>query len=194
MTRLSADLAITAKACKLDSDATAMAGTSQRGAAILAHVAGALRTAADIYGLDPTLDGCPAGRERDLDLVMELARQIPVVVRQAVRGGPDERWPIEDRWAEAEVLADRLPAILDRALAAARPDYAEPDVSREISRMWLIAAAPHVFALAEQIAEAVVKAGSLPHVCPEVGRIGELAQELMNLATALEAMQPKEGP
>ncbi|MDF5758591.1 hypothetical protein [Spongiactinospora sp. TRM90649] len=167
-------------------DARAAACTSERGRSILRAVADAYRAVAEIYALDPTLKGCPARRERDLDLVVELCRQIPVLVRRAVEGRDADRWPIDDRWAEAEAMAGRLPEILDRARAVARPDHATPAGSQAISRTWLVAASDRVAAAGEDLHDALAKARSLPHPAQEIAELSALADQIIQRAAALD--------
>ncbi|MFI6819239.1 hypothetical protein ACIBG7_43110 [Nonomuraea sp. NPDC050328] len=165
-----------------------------RGAEVLRAVADAYRQVVAIYASDPTLNRCPAGRERDLDLALEIGRQIPYIVRQALEGREPERWPIEDRWAEAEAMAARLPEILDRARAAARPDHATPDGSRAISAMWLRAAASQIEFAGLEILRAIDRARSLPHPAPGAEDLAALARVIITSAEVLraerEAAQP----
>ncbi|MFF3443611.1 hypothetical protein [Streptosporangium sp. NPDC002721] len=158
-----------------------------RGASLLGVIAKTCRAAADVYASDPTLDGCPAGRERDLDLVEELCRQIRSLIRSAVSGRGAARWPVEDRWVEAEALTGRLPVILGRARAVARTDHDTPDGSREISRLWLAAASTQIRAAGEQLQAAIRRAGRLPHPAPEVAELADLAERVIEHADKLEA-------
>ena len=165
----------------------AMDGLCERGVALLAQVADAYRTAVEIYVSDPTLENCPAGRERQLDLAEEICRQVRSLVRSAISGHQTERWPIEDRWEEAEAMAARLPDILAEARAQARPDHATPEGSRAISRVWLAAASHRIGAAGEALREALTKASSVPHPAPEIAELDALAAEIIKRAEALEA-------
>ncbi|MFC6081035.1 hypothetical protein [Sphaerisporangium aureirubrum] len=158
----------------------------ERGASLLATVASHLRAAADIYATDPTLINCPAGRERDLNLLAELARQIAALVRTAATGRSPERWPIENRWAEAEAAAARLPVILERARAAARPDHATPEGSHAISLLRLNAATGRIHRLADDLRAALGAALALPHPTPEAIELAELADRITTHITALQ--------
>ncbi|MEU8040909.1 hypothetical protein [Streptosporangium sp. NPDC049078] len=158
-----------------------------RGVPLLATIADTCRAAADVYASDPTLDGCPAGRERDLDLVEELCRQIRSLIRSAVSGRGAARWPVEDRWAEAEALTARLPVILGRARAAARTDHDTVDGCRDISRLWLTAASGGIRAAGEQLRAAIGRAGGLPYPAPEVAELAVLAEQVIGHADKLEA-------
>jgi hypothetical protein len=162
---------------------------ADRGASLFSAIAGAYRECAQIYACDPTLVDCPAGRERDLDLVAELCRQIGAMVRNARGGRLADRWPIEDRWAEAEALAEHLPVILARARAVARPDHATPEASRDISRMWLTAASGSIREVGEQLHAAVARALSLAHHAPEAEELAGLAEQIIKLANDAEAMR-----
>ncbi|MFC4006592.1 hypothetical protein ACFOY2_05125 [Nonomuraea purpurea] len=161
-------------------------GMCERGAALLNRVAAAYRLAAEIYTSDPTLERCPAGRERQLDLAAEICRQILPRVRSAIEGRQADRWPVEDRWEEAEALAARLPDILAEARAQARTDHATPDGSREISRMWLAHSSHRIHLAGEGLRDAVAKAKSLPHPDPEIAELEALADEIVARAEKLE--------
>lgn len=144
---------------------------------LLAEVAARLREAAAVYEADPTLSGDPAGRERLLDLICELGRQVVCLVRQACRpDGPRRR--AGERWEEAEALAARLPVLLAQARAQARPDHATPAGSQEISQLWLEAAHPQIRRAAEQLQAALERALSLPHPSPRAAELSRLAAEV----------------
>lgn len=162
-------------------------GVCERGSRLLTAVADAYRTAADIYESDPTLEGCPAGRERQLDLAAELCRQLTPLVRNATSGRGADRWPIEDRWEEAEALASRLPDVLAEARSQARPDHATPDGSREISRLWLAHSSHLIHMAGVSLRDSLAKAGSLPCPDTEVAELAALANEIIKRAEALEA-------
>jgi hypothetical protein len=100
----------------------------QRAADLLRPVAAAVRDAAALYQVDPTLAGDPAHRDRDIDVLAEIARQLVPLVHYAVRDAADPKSQIRaaQRWAEAEALAARVPQFLAAATAQARPD----DVAR----------------------------------------------------------------
>lgn len=100
-------------------DAVATRLGDERATKLLAGVATCLREGAEVYEQDPTLVRDAAHRDRPLDLLGELGRQIPHLVHSAVDGRMPERWPIADRWAEAEALTGRMPEILAEARAAA---------------------------------------------------------------------------
>jgi hypothetical protein len=164
-----------------------MDGLCERGVALLATVADAYRTAAEIYSSDPTLENCTAGRERQLDLAEEICRQVRSLVRSAMSGHQAERWPIEDRWEEAEAMAAHLPEVLAKARAQARPDYATPEGSQAISRMWLAASSHRIGQAGEALWEALAKASSVPYPDPEIVELEALAAEIIKRAEALEA-------
>lgn len=164
----------------------AMDGLCERGVALLSGVADAYRTAVGIYVSDPTLENCTAGRERQLDLAEEFCRQVRSLVRSATSGRGADRWPVEDRWEEAEAIAARLPDVLAEARAQARPDHATPAGSRAISRMWLAAASHRISAAGEALREALTKASSVPYPAPEIAELEALAAEVIKRAEALE--------
>ena len=164
----------------------AMDGLCGRGVALLAAVADAYRTAAEIYSSDPTLENCTAGRERELNLAEEICRQVSSLVRSAANGRGADRWPLEARWEEAEAIAARLPQILADARAHARPDYATPEGSQAISRMWLAASSHRISAAGEALREALTKASSVPYPAPEIAELEALAAEVIKRAEALE--------
>lgn len=172
---------------KADSADRATTNVPERGLALLASIAEACRAAAEIYASDPTLDGCPAGRERTLDLIDEMCRQIRGVVRSAVSARGVDRWPIEDRWVEAEAMTARLPVLLARARAVARTDHATEEGSRAISRMWLVAASRSVRDAGEQLQAALVRARSLPYPALEIAELAEIAERIIKRANELEA-------
>ena len=161
-------------------------GQSGRGAALLVNVTEAYRAAADILAADPTMENCPAGRQRHLDLAEEICRQVVSLVRSAGSGRCLDRWPVEDRWQEAEAMADRLPAILAEARAQARPDYATPEGSQAISRMWLASSSCRIHLAGEALREALSKARSMPYPDPEVAELEALAEEIIKRAGALK--------
>lgn len=163
----------------------AMVGLCERGAALMSTVAEAYRACAVIYVIDPTMEDCPAGRERQLDLAVEICRQIKTLVRSAASGHAADRWPIQDRWEEAEALAGSLPNIVAEARAQARPDYGTPEESRAISRMWLAASSRRIRQAGEALSEALSKARSVPHPDPEIAELEALAEEIMRRAEAL---------
>lgn len=165
----------------------AMSGVCERGTALMAAVAGAYREAADIYATDPTLENCLASRQRQLDLAEEICRQVPNLVRSATSGKDADRWPIEDRWEEAEAMASRLPAVLAEARAQARPDHATPEGSRAISRMWLAASSHRINLAGQALREALAKAHTLPYPDPEIAELAALADEIVKRAEALVA-------
>ncbi|MEU7900348.1 hypothetical protein AB0B45_46885 [Nonomuraea sp. NPDC049152] len=134
----------------------------ERASRLLAIAAGYLREAAAVYDIDPTLVGDPTGRERDLDLIADLGRQFVALVRQACR--PEHpRWPVVDRWAEADALAGCLPVLVEQARAVARPDHDTTEGSAEISQRRLAAVHGQVWAAGEQLEAAVRRAASLPY-------------------------------
>lgn len=167
----------------------AMSGLCERGAVVMFAVAAAYREAANIYATDPTLENCPAGRMRHLDLAEELCRHIPGLVRSATTGRQADRWPIEDRWEEAEALTGRLPAILADARAQARPDHDTQEGSRAISRMWLVASSQKIRKAGETLSEALSKARSVPYPDPEIAELEALAAEIIERAQVLD-LQP----
>lgn len=177
-------LALLRKAAVTECDART---APDRGAAILGVVAETYRAAAEIYAGDPTLEGCPAGRERDLDLVDEICRQIRALVRSATSARGAERWPLADRWAEAEAIAGRLPVVVARARTVARPDHATLDGSRAISRLWLTASRSAIRSAGEQLQAALTRARSLPHPAPEIDELSNLAERIIKAADDLEA-------
>lgn len=173
---------LTREAARLDEIAAA---TPERGAAILTAGAGALRTVAEIYALDPTMADCPIGRARGLDLVEEIVRQLRPLVGQAVDGRNADRWPIEARWEEAEALAGRLPVHLERARALARPDHDTPEGSQAISRMRLEAASGYIRRVGEQLLSGIQDAADLPYPDPEVAELAAIAKSLAERAARL---------
>lgn len=150
-----------------------------RAAGLLRPAAAALREGADLYLLDPTLGGDPAGRERSLDLLTELGRQLLGLIRNASNGRDDPRWPIWRRWDEAEALATRFTVVLAWARMQAYLDHASPERCRELSALWLAAEHPYIAEAAETLRSAISRALSLPHPA-------EAAVELDRLAAALD--------
>ncbi|RCG27206.1 hypothetical protein DQ384_26160 [Sphaerisporangium album] len=173
----------------------ARTGLPERAIRLLTTAAAHLRDAAAVYDCDPTLVGCPAGRERDLDLIAELARQIHIVVRGAAATPAGARWPTEDRWALAEALAGRLPAALERAQAVAHPDHATPEGSRAISLLRLAAAQGHLREWAHALRASLDPALALPHPAAEATELAGLIDQITARINALEhPCTPSEAP
>lgn len=151
----------------------------ERAAELLRPAAAALRKGADLYRVDPTLEGDPAGRERPLDLLAELGRQLLPLVRNAGNGRDHPRWPTWLRWEEAEALAARFPVVLGWARMRAYLDHASPERCRELSALWLANEHQALAKAARILRSATERALSLPHPAPA-------AVELALMATALE--------
>jgi hypothetical protein len=179
MTREPRQLALRRKAEDLDEKAANL--LSMRGKAVLKAGALALREAANIYDLDPTLEDCPANRERDLDLIEEMCRQLWPMCRSAARG--------DSPWEDAEAMSGRLPDLWVKARTVVRTDHHTPEGSAAISHMWLIRASGYIREAGEHLREAIAKAGSLPYVTPEVAELAALADELIARAERLEAQR-----
>lgn len=150
---------------------------NERASHLLAVVADCLRGGAGVYESDPTLVGDAAHRDRPLDLLSELGRQIPHVVRSAVDGRRPERWPIADRWKEAEELTGRMPEILTEARAAA-VDISVPSASEQVSALRLRANASYIENDTEAIRNRLRSALNLPHPHPAARRLAELTDEI----------------
>lgn len=177
----------------------------ERAAALFAPVAAALRDGADLYRIDPTLDGDPTGRYRDLDVMAELARQLPPLTWQALRPPPSHVVPPEgaaqwqaERWDEAEALAARVPELLAAARAKARADHAEPDGSRAISRAWLTVALPKVADAVQDALAALAKPLSLPHRDPDAAalavQLAAVSDRIRELDAQLDTEQVVQQP
>lgn len=144
---------------------------------LLRPAAAGLRDAADLYRVDPTLYRCPAGRERALDVVWEIGRQLSPLTRQAITGR-------EGAWEEAEVMSARLLLWLEAARTQAYPDHASPQRSRELSARWLAASSHRIDEAASTLRSAVRQALSLPHPAEAAVELGRLAAVLEEHAAA----------
>jgi hypothetical protein len=80
---------------------------------MLTATAAHCRHAATVYDLDPTLADEPW---REVDLLVELARQVSAMVRNALSDWGLDRWPAADRWAEAEALFERVGVIAEKVV------------------------------------------------------------------------------
>ena len=178
ITREPRQVALRRQAADLDQKA---ADLVRRGKDVLKTAADALREAANIYDLDPTLEDCTTNRERDLDLIVEMCRQLWPMTRQAARG--------DALWDEAEAMAARLPEILAKARKAARLDHATPEGSAAISRLWLAHECATIREAAGVIRRAIAKQASLPYVVHEVAELAALADELIARADRLAAQR-----
>lgn len=109
---------------------------ADRARAMLTALAETVQTAADSLLTDPTLATEPdgAGTFRIVDLVAELVRQECRLLRHVFARSGLDRWPIADRWAEAEALHARALQLAARIPdTVPRPDYATADGCRAIS-------------------------------------------------------------
>ena len=164
-------------------EATASELGDERATRLLDVAAEHLRGGADIYEADPTLVNDPAFRLRHLDLLAELGRQIPPLIRNAVDGRLPERWPIAQRWEEAEALISRMPVILEEARAAAA-DVSVPADSERVSAIRLASRAGYIEEAAERIRQMLRPALDLPHAHPAAKELATLADQISNLVAA----------
>ncbi|CUU60775.1 hypothetical protein Ga0074812_14721 [Parafrankia irregularis] len=135
---------------------------------------------ATAFDIDPTLADerrTSTGRLRLVDLVAELSRQIPPLVRHALSTRNLDRWPTGDRWAELEILATRGAELAARAFAEVpRRDHATVTGSQAISLLRLAANRDRLQAAAAAIRDAVAPAVlRLPHPADEVGELLRIA-------------------
>ncbi|WIX76742.1 hypothetical protein QRX50_35640 [Amycolatopsis carbonis] len=160
----------------------------------LVEVGAALRALADALRGDPTLATEPmhSGRFRPVDLVIELARQLPMVLRQATvpedSGGRDSRpGYLVERHAEADAVADR---ILELAAGAARlvPRLDSTTVAgaREISRRRLATHSTALQEAAELLRDAAEAALAVAHPDPVAVSLAAMAVQLRAHHTELE--------
>ena len=104
---------------------------------ILEDAAGACRRATAVFRHDPTLADEPWLRE--VDVFVELVRQLTVMVLRVLSALPGPG--LNGRsgkvytlmWHEAQVLAERIPALAENVLACARPDHDTPAGQQAIS-------------------------------------------------------------
>lgn len=164
-------------------EATASELGDKRATRLLVVVAEHLRGGADVYEADPTLVNDPAFRQRPLDLLAELGRQLPPLIRNAVDGRFAERWPVAQRWEEAEALTRRMPEILEEARAAAA-DITVPSDSERVSALRLAAGASHIREATETIRRMLRPALDLPHSHPAARELAALADQISSLIAA----------
>lgn len=159
----------------------------ERAAPLLSTTAAALREAAALYGSDPTLDRCPTGRDRPFDLLAELGRQLRPLLKNAVTGQNPERWPIEQRWAEAEALVARVPVILEECRSVVLPDPRDPDALRALSTRRLMDCNGMLGEAADRVRRAVAPALALEHPDPRALQILTLSEALEEHRRVLDA-------
>lgn len=94
---------------------------------MLTEMAAHCRRATTVFDLDPTLAGEPW--IRDVDVLVELVRQLDTMVRSVLRApagngrfGRDGQG-IGQMWHEAQLLMERVPVLADEILARARLDH-----------------------------------------------------------------------
>lgn len=164
-------------------EAAAATLNDARATDLLARAAGYLREGASVYESDPTLVNDRAARNRPLDLLDEIGRQLQPLVRGAVRGDRPERWPVAERWADAEVLVSRMADVLGEARAAAR-DVSVPAQSEEVSARRLASIAGHLAEEADRIRALLRPALELPHAHPAAEQIAQLAGQIDAIVAA----------
>lgn len=165
-----------------------------RAARILGDLAGRCRAAAAALMEDPTLASEPvcSARFRPVDLLAELARQLaPLLVNAELNHVGLDRWPREQRWAEAEALYRRACEFADLIpRTVVRPDHATVAGCQAISRARLAAHAGDVRVAADLLRGALADAmRGLPHPDPQASELAELADILRQHAEQLAAVQ-----
>jgi hypothetical protein len=156
-------------------------------AELLAWVAGLQREMAGFYAADPTLEQDATGltmcwRDREIDLAGELCRQLPAVLSQARHGERHGATP-----AELDAMVTRIGLVMAEARKAPRPNWREPEVSRELSLLRLRGACPSVIEAATNAEARLSPALQLPHPAAEVLELLALAAALRERAEALLA-------
>lgn len=169
---------------ELREDAARLGG---RAAKILGPAAHLLDQAAQVYDTDPTIEGEHSQRQRPLDFIQELGRQIKPLVRQAAHGPgrvvPDvEQW-CEDRWCEGEAMLGRLRDLLPEAQAQA-VDTSTVEGSHRVSSIRLAKACGRIEELAREARSALAGALVLPHPVPAAVDLAQLAGQLAEAAKA----------
>jgi hypothetical protein len=168
--------------------------THERGRRLLAETAAAARSAAEVFTVDPTLHDEPfgTGRLRAVDLLCELGRQVPNMVRWALSDRRLAHQPAEERWAEAEALATRAGEIAQHVLATVpRTDHATVEGSQAISLERLATRHNDLAEAADTIRAALAPAARLPHPTGQVSKLEGLAGALDRFAAELAQVHEK---
>lgn len=129
----------------------------KRAREILTAMAGHCRTAASVFGIDPTLATEPrdTGRFRSIDLLAELGRMIRPLLRQACSDHKLDRDHHPERWEEVEAIVVRAGQIARSTVdVVPRRDYFTVVGRRRISRERLAARAHHLSEAAGEIRHA----------------------------------------
>ncbi|MFI5614738.1 tyrosine-type recombinase/integrase [Amycolatopsis sp. NPDC051903] len=160
----------------------------------LVEVSAVLRELAAALCGDPTLATEPvhSGRFRVVDLVIEMARQLPIFLRQASvpedsGGRGSEAGFLAERRAEADAMADRL---VELATGAARlvprRDSTTVAGAREISRRRLTTHSPTLQEAAALLRDAAEAALAVEHPDPVAVSLAAMAVQLRAHHTELE--------
>lgn len=164
------------------------------GAPVLERARDRARHAAEIVSgaveVDPTLLDCD--RSRDIDVCVEIVRQLKPLARQAAltleharlteAGASPEEFARIGRvnpvaLDELEALSGRVVVLAERVAAAALPDWDTPKRIRERSER-LLPSPDFVTRLADELAEAVRPAVGLPYPAAAAVRLAALADQL----------------